>query len=50
MLAHAVMDFDGAQANLIFNGDTRFGPQDGTYISGTAGTMTSVGRASWNRG
>ncbi|MGI6458319.1 MAG: Gfo/Idh/MocA family protein [bacterium] len=43
MLAHAVMDFDGAQASLIFNGDTRFGPQDGTYISGTAGTMTSVG-------
>ncbi|MBZ0305056.1 MAG: Gfo/Idh/MocA family oxidoreductase, partial [Anaerolineae bacterium] len=43
MLAHALIDFDGAQATLAFNGDTKFGPQDQTYLSGTEGTLTSTG-------
>lgn len=43
MLGQAVFDFAGAQATLAFNGDTRFGPQDRTFLAGTDGSMVSTG-------
>ena len=44
MLGLAIIEFDGGQASLAFDADTRYGPQDRTYIAGTKGTLTSIGR------
>ena len=43
MLASALVAFDGGQASLTFDGATRFGAEDRTAISGSAGTLTSRG-------
>lgn len=43
MLAAALIDFEGGQASLVFNGNVRFGQEDRTYVAGTDGTITSVG-------
>lgn len=43
MLAQALVEFDGAQASLVFDADTKFGPLDSTYVAGTAGSLSSVG-------
>ena len=43
LLGQALIEFDGAQASLAFDADTRFGPHDRTYITGTAGTLASSG-------
>jgi predicted dehydrogenase len=43
LLAQALVEYDGAQASLVFDADTRFGPQDRTYVAGDLGTVTSVG-------
>ncbi len=43
MLAQALIEFDGAQASLIFDADTKFGPLDCTYVAGTGGSLSSVG-------
>lgn len=43
MLASVLMDFGEAQATLAFDAATPFGPQDATYIAGTAGSLTSTG-------
>ena len=43
LLAQALVQYDGAQASLVFDGDTQFGPHDRTYITGSRGTITSMG-------
>ncbi len=49
LLAQAVIEYDGAQASLVFDGDTRFGKEDRTFIAGTEGTILSVGPDSRNQ-
>ena len=43
LLAQALVEYDHAQATLVFDAETRFGQQDTTYVVGTEGTLTSVG-------
>ena len=43
LLAQALIEYDGAQASLAFDADTRFGPQDRTYVTGSRGTLASIG-------
>lgn len=43
LLAQALVTFDGGQASLAFDGATGFGPEDRTFITGTKGTLASVG-------
>ncbi len=43
ILAHAVIDFDGAQARLNFNGHVQLGQEDRTVVCGSAGTLRSFG-------
>jgi predicted dehydrogenase len=43
LLAQACVEFEGAQATLVFDGAIRFGAQDRTCVSGTAGSLVSVG-------
>lgn len=43
LLAQAMVQFDDAQASLAFDADTKFGSQDRTYVTGSAGTFYSVG-------
>jgi predicted dehydrogenase len=43
MLGQALVEFDGAQATLSFDGDTKLGPEDRTYVAGTEGTIKSEG-------
>ena len=43
LLGQALVEFDGAQAALSFDADTRLGPQDRTYVAGTDGTIRSEG-------
>jgi len=43
LLAQALIRLDGGQASAIFDGATRHGPSDTTFIAGTAGSLTSEG-------
>jgi len=43
LLAQALVEYDGAQASLVFDADTRFGPQNHTYVTGSRGTIVSTG-------
>lgn len=43
MLGSALLDFGTAQASLVFDAATPFGPQDVTYIAGSAGSLISRG-------
>jgi len=43
LLAQALVEYDSAQASLVFDADTRFGPADCTYVAGSRGTITSTG-------
>jgi predicted dehydrogenase len=43
LLAEAMVEFDGGQAALLFDGTTRFGPEDATFITGAKGTLASRG-------
>jgi predicted dehydrogenase len=43
MLASALLDFGTAQASLVFDAATPFGPQDTTYIAGTKGSLIARG-------
>jgi predicted dehydrogenase len=43
LLAQALIEYDDAQASLVFDADTRFGPQDRTYVTGSRGTIISTG-------
>lgn len=43
LLAQAVIEYDGAQASLVFDADTRFGALDETFVTGSKGTFLSTG-------
>ena len=43
MLGQAVVEFADAQASFAFDGDTRLGPEDRTYVAGSEGTIKSEG-------
>jgi predicted dehydrogenase len=43
LLAQASIQFDHALASLVFDGDVKYAPQDRTYITGSKGTILSVG-------
>jgi predicted dehydrogenase len=43
LLAQALIEYEGGQASLVFDASTRFGTQDWTCLTGTRGTLTSVG-------
>ena len=43
LLSQCLIQLDKGQASLIFDGFTKFGPQDRTIITGTKGTIISVG-------
>jgi predicted dehydrogenase len=43
LLAQAAVEYDGAQASLVFDGDTRLGPLDHTYVTGSRGALVSTG-------
>ena len=43
LLAQALVEYEGAQASLVFDAHTRFGPQDRTYVAGSRGTLASIG-------
>ncbi len=43
LLAQALVQYEGAQASLVFDGDTRAGPQDTTFVAGSRGTLASRG-------
>jgi predicted dehydrogenase len=43
ILAHAVIEFEGAQVRLNFNGHVQFGQEDRTVICGSRGTLRSFG-------
>lgn len=43
LLAQALIEYDDAQASLAFDADTRFGPHDRTYVTGSRGTIISSG-------
>jgi predicted dehydrogenase len=43
LLAQALIEYDDAQASLVFDGFTQFGPKDETYVAGTRGSLHSTG-------
>ncbi len=43
LLAEALVAFEGGQAALLFDGATRFGAEDSTVVTGSAGTVASRG-------
>jgi predicted dehydrogenase len=43
MLAHALIDYDGAQATLVFNATVVYGQEDRTFLAGTKGSILSTG-------
>lgn len=43
LLGQVLVEFDSAQASLIFDADTRFGQRDETLINGTKGALVSSG-------
>ncbi len=43
LIAQALIECEGSQATLAFVGDTRFGPQDETYVAGSKGSIGSSG-------
>jgi predicted dehydrogenase len=42
-MAECIVELDGGQASLVFDGATPFDPRDATYIGGTAGSLRSEG-------
>jgi len=43
LLAQALIEYEGAQASLVFDAHTPFGPEDRTYVTGSRGTIRSTG-------
>jgi predicted dehydrogenase len=43
LLAEALVAFPGGQAALMFDGTSRFGPEDRTVVTGSRGTLVSRG-------
>jgi predicted dehydrogenase len=44
LLGQALIEYDDAQASLAFDADTGHGSQDRTYLAGSQGAISSVGR------
>lgn len=49
LLAQVAVAFEGAQASLVFDADTRFGPLDHTYLTGSRGSLHSRGASTKNQ-
>ncbi|HEY1860943.1 MAG TPA: Gfo/Idh/MocA family oxidoreductase [Gemmataceae bacterium] len=43
LLAQAIIEYDDAQASLVFDADTKLGPLDESVVIGTKGTIRSSG-------
>ncbi|MCE9546093.1 MAG: Gfo/Idh/MocA family oxidoreductase [Planctomycetia bacterium] len=43
LLAQVLIEYDSAQASLVFDADTRHGPLETTYVTGELGTLSSTG-------
>ncbi len=43
LLAQVLVEYEGAQATLVFDADTRFGIEDRTFVTGDKGTISSTG-------
>lgn len=43
LLAQAIVEYDDAQASIVFDGFAQFGPRDSTYVMGSAGSIVSAG-------
>ena len=43
LLGQALVEYQAAQATLVFDGDTKYAPWDSTYVVGSRGTITSQG-------
>jgi len=43
LLGQALIEYEGAQATLVFDAFTQFGAQDNTLLTGTLGTLFSTG-------
>ena len=43
LLAQVLVQMEGGQASLVFDGATAFGPRDTTFIAGTRGSLMSDG-------
>ena len=43
LFAQALVELEDGQASLVFDGGTRHGPLDTTYIAGSAGSLSSTG-------
>ncbi len=43
LLAQVLVELEGGQASMVFDGATPYGPRDTTFISGTMGSLTSDG-------
>ncbi|HVP18431.1 MAG TPA: Gfo/Idh/MocA family oxidoreductase [Spirochaetia bacterium] len=43
LLSQAIVEYDDAQAALVFDANTLFGEQDSTFVAGTRGTAESTG-------
>jgi predicted dehydrogenase len=44
LLGQAMIEYEGGQASLAFDADVHYGPLDTTYIAGSGGTLTSIGK------
>jgi predicted dehydrogenase len=43
LLAEVMIEYEDAQASLVFDGFAQYGPQDSTYLAGYAGSIHSTG-------
>jgi predicted dehydrogenase len=43
LIGRALVGFEGGEAALAFDGAARFGPEDATYVGGSAGSLASRG-------
>jgi predicted dehydrogenase len=43
MAAQALVEFDGGQASLVFDGHLKYGAEDRTYVGGSEGSLVSQG-------
>ena len=44
LLGQTLVEYPGGQASLIFDGDTRYGERDTTYVTGSEGTLVCSGK------
>lgn len=44
MLAQAMVEFDSGLASLVFDGHSRFGPEENILVTGTRGTLRTRGK------